>query len=83
VRIINTAIKTSVEPDGTRLVEVHQPLSKDINDDPKVLPIVLTEQMKQFQAAPETDATVMEEAMKHRSGMPIDVNAHTVATNEI
>lgn len=83
VRIINTAIKTSVEPDGTRLVEVHQPLSKDINDDPKVLPIVLTEQMKQFQAAPETDASIMEQAMKHRSGMPVDVNAHIAATNEI
>jgi len=83
VRIINTAIKTSVEPDGTRLVEVHQPLSKDINDDPKVLPILLTEQMKQFQSAPETDAVVMEQAMQHRSGMPVEVNAHSVPTNEI
>lgn len=83
VRIINTAIKTSIEPNGRRLVEVHQPLSKNINDDPQVLPITLTEQMKQFQAAPETDATVMEQAMLHRSGMPIEVNAHTVATNEI
>ena len=34
VRIINTPIKASVEPDGSRLVEVHQPLSKAIDDDP-------------------------------------------------
>ncbi len=76
VRIINTPIKTSVEPDGRRLVEVHQPLSKSINDDPKVLPILLNDRMKQFQAAPETDAQVMEQAMRQRSGMPVEVNAH-------
>jgi len=55
---------------------VHQPLSKSISDDPKVLPIVLSERMKQFRAAPETDAQVMEQAMQHRSGMPVEVNAH-------
>jgi len=76
VRIINTPIKVSVEPDGRRLVEVHQPLSKAIEDDPKVLPIVLSEQMKQFQGAPETDAQVMEQAMQQRSGMPVEVNSH-------
>jgi L,D-transpeptidase YcfS len=76
VRIINTAIKVSVEPDGRRLVEVHQPLSKAIDDDPQVLPILLNDQMKQFQAAQETDALIMEQAMQHRSGMPVEVNAH-------
>lgn len=79
VRIINTPIKVSVEPDGRRLVEVHQPLSKAIEDDPKVLPIVLNEQMKQFQSAPETDAQLMEQVMQHRSGMPVEVNAHEAA----
>ncbi|WP_408639731.1 L,D-transpeptidase LdtC [Dryocola boscaweniae] len=83
VRIINTPIKSSVEPDGQRLVEVHQPLSKSINDDPKVLPIVLNEQMKQFRAAPETDAQIMEQAMQHRSGMPVEVNAHAENANTI
>ncbi|NIY49275.1 L,D-transpeptidase LdtC [Cedecea colo] len=76
VRIINTPIKASVEPDGRRLVEVHQPLSKSINDDPKVLPILLNARMKQFQAAPETDAQIMARAMQHRSGMPVEINAH-------
>ncbi|WP_252363204.1 L,D-transpeptidase family protein, partial [Citrobacter sp. wls826] len=32
VNIINTPIKASVEPNGVRLVEVHQPLSEKIND---------------------------------------------------
>lgn len=83
VRIINTPIKASAEPDGRRLVEVHQPLSKSINDDPKVLPIQLNDRMKQFQAAPETDAQVMEQAMQHRSGMPVEVNAHEAASDTI
>ena len=30
VNIINTPVKVSVEPDGRRLVEIHQPLSKQI-----------------------------------------------------
>ncbi|MGM1331526.1 L,D-transpeptidase LdtC, partial [Klebsiella michiganensis] len=43
VTIINTPIKVSVEPNGTRLVEVHQPLSKHIDDDPQTLPITVTD----------------------------------------
>ncbi|VYU62318.1 L,D-transpeptidase family protein [Metakosakonia massiliensis] len=81
VNIINTPIKASVEPDGTRLVEVHQPLSKSIDDDPKTLPITLNAAMKGFRSAPESDAAVMDHAMEVRSGMPVDVTAHaTVQT---
>lgn len=83
VRIINTPVKVSIEPDGRRLVEVHQPLSKSIDDDPKVLPIELNEQMKQFQAASETDVQVMGQAMQHRSGMPVEVNSHADNLNTI
>jgi L,D-transpeptidase YcfS len=74
VNIINTPIKASVEPDGTRLVEVHQPLSESINDDPKTLPIPLNAAMKTFQA--ESDAAVMAQAIELRSGMPVDVTKH-------
>lgn len=83
VRIINDPIKTSVEPNGSRLVEVHQPLSESINDDPQLLPIQLNEQMKQFRSAQETDAGVMEQVMKHRSGMPVDVNDHSSEMEKI
>ncbi|MDT1795428.1 L,D-transpeptidase family protein, partial [Salmonella enterica subsp. enterica serovar Oslo] len=48
VNIINTPINASVEPGGVRLVEVHQPLSKNIGDDPQVLPIVLNGPMQAF-----------------------------------
>lgn len=76
VNIINTPIKASVEPNGVRLVEVHQPLSEKINDDPQLLPIVLNASMQTFKNATQTDSAVMEHAMEIRSGMPVDVTRH-------
>jgi len=74
VNILNTPIKVSEEPGGVRLVEIHQPLSKNINDDPQTLPIVLNATMQTFKAS--ADSAVMERAMEIRSGMPVDVTAH-------
>lgn len=76
VNIINTPIKASVEPDGRRLVEVHQPLSKSINDDPKTQPIVLNSTMEAFKADGQTNTALMDEVMQVRSGMPVDVTEH-------
>jgi L,D-transpeptidase YcfS len=76
VNIINTPIKASVEPNGVHLVEVHQPLSKNLDDDPKVLPITLNSTMTAFKDSPQTDAQVMEHVMEVRSGMPVDVTRH-------
>ncbi|WP_336854726.1 L,D-transpeptidase LdtC [Pseudescherichia vulneris] len=80
VNIINAPVKASVEPDGTRLVEVHQPLSKSINDDPKTQPLVLNASMESFKSAAETDAALMDEVMAVRSGMPVDVTQHKTAS---
>ena len=73
VNIINTPIKSSAEPDGTHLVEVHQPLSKHIDDNPQVMPIALSDAMRAFQQKPATDAALMERVMEARPGMPVDV----------
>lgn len=77
VNIINTPIKASVEPNGVRLVEVHQPLSKHLDDDPKVLPITLNGTLEAFKNAPQTNTQVMEHVMEVRSGMPVDVTRHS------
>ena len=74
VNIMNTPIKVSEEPGGIRLVEVHQPLSKQLNDDPQTLPIVLNASQQSFKTG--ADEAVMERAMEARSGMPIDVTRH-------
>lgn len=76
VNIINTPIKASIEPDGRHLVEVHQPLSENIADDPQRLPIVLNARLQAFKNASATDSVTMERAMEARSGMPVDVSRH-------
>ena len=76
VNIINTPIKVSEEPGGVRLVEIHQPLSKNINDDPQTLPINLNASMVSFKTNANTDGAVMERAMEARSGMPTYVTRH-------
>ncbi|MFK3706568.1 L,D-transpeptidase family protein [Klebsiella sp. NPDC088457] len=76
VNIINTPVKVSVEPDGTRLVEIHQPLSKRLDDDPQTLPIILNSAMEAFKQASGTNQEVMNRAIELRSGMPVDVTRH-------
>jgi L,D-transpeptidase YcfS len=76
VNIINTPIKASIEPGGVHLVEVHQPLSKQLDDDPQVLPIMLNSAMTAFKESPQTDAQVMEQVMEVRFGMPVNVTRH-------
>lgn len=74
VNIINAPLKVSSEPNGQRLVEVHQPLSKNIGDDPQTLPIVLNAEAQRFQQ--NADVAVMTRALEARSGMPVDVTPH-------
>lgn len=82
VNIINTPIKASVEPDGRRLVEVHQPLSKSIDDDPQLLPITLNPAMQAFRDSPNSEADVFEHAIEIRSGMPVDVTRHSAPASQ-
>ncbi len=82
VNIINTPIKASVEPDGRRLVEVHQPLSKSIDDDPQLLPITLNPAMQAFRDSPSSEADVFEHAIEIRSGMPVDVTRHSAPASQ-
>ena len=82
VNIINTPIKASIEPNGVHLVEVHQPLSEHIDDDPKTLPIVLNASMQAFSQSAGTDAEVMNKVMTVRSGMPVDVTRHHGVTQQ-
>lgn len=76
VNIINEPLKISSEPDGRQIVEVHQPLSKDINDDPQTLPINLNDGAQRFRSQPTVNGDVMNHAMELRSGMPVDVTRH-------
>jgi Uncharacterized protein conserved in bacteria len=82
VNIINTPIKASVEPGGVHLVEVHQPLSEHIDDDPQLLPINLNAAMTTFKEKARTDTAVMGYAMELRSGMPVNVTNYHGAVQQ-
>ena len=74
VQIVNEPIKVSVEPDGKRYVEVHQPLSRVASDDPQTMPIALSQNQKVFAADEQTDKAMLDSAIVRRSGMPVLVS---------
>lgn len=73
--IINEPVKASIEPDGRRWIEVHQPLSKRIDDDPKTQPIVLNDKLKAFEAAAQTHNEFVNKALTLRAGVPVEVSS--------
>lgn len=73
VKIIDEALKYSIEPDGQHYIEVHQPLSRKESDDPQTLPIHLTESMKSFIHDGRTDDIQANEQITRRAGYPINV----------
>lgn len=74
MQVINDPVKISVEPDGKRYVEVHQPLSRVESDDPQTMPITLSKTEKAFVGDAQTDKAVFDSAVVRRSGMPVLVN---------
>ncbi|MDR0807146.1 MAG: L,D-transpeptidase family protein [Enterobacteriaceae bacterium] len=74
VQIVNEPIKSTVEPDGNRYVEVHQPLSRSENDDPQTLPIYVSSSESAFINNPETNSAKVNAEIKRRSGLPLQVN---------
>ncbi|MDF1893550.1 L,D-transpeptidase family protein [Rahnella contaminans] len=81
VQIVNQPIKFDIEPDGKRYIEVHQPLSHTEKDDPQTKPILLTAAMKKFIKSDDTNAEIVKEAIRRRSGMPVVVSVGDKATD--
>ena len=71
VKIIATPAKYSIEPNGRKYIEVHQPLSRNELDDPQTVPIPLSSGMSEFISKDPTGKARNE--VSRRSGYPIDV----------
>lgn len=82
VQIINEPVKYSVEPDGKRYVEVHQPLSRVDSDDPQTMPIAISSSLRKFIDDSQTDAQVVQNAIVRRAGMPVIVSVGEAATEQ-
>ncbi|MCL1078860.1 LysM peptidoglycan-binding domain-containing protein [Parashewanella spongiae] len=76
VQFINNPVKVAVTPDGHRFIEVHEPLSKSIEDyeSNDVLPLEFTQKVKRFLANSETDSSLLKQVLEQRSGMPVRVD---------
>ncbi|MCD1126581.1 L,D-transpeptidase family protein [Jinshanibacter sp. LJY008] len=74
VQVVNEPIKVTVEPDGSRYVEIHQPLSKSENDDPQTKPIEINSTIATFINNPSTDSSRVNAEIERRSGLPLLVN---------
>ncbi|WP_023490345.1 L,D-transpeptidase family protein [Serratia sp. DD3] len=76
VQFINEPIKVSVEPDGSRYVEVHNPLSANEEQikskDP--VPLTITALVEKVLTDPAVNQSEVDTAMKARLGMPVKVN---------
>lgn len=84
VHIINEPVKVSLEPDGRRYIEVHQPLSQNENDDPQTKPIVLNSTVAEF--VEQTDVARAKVEIDRRAGYPVEIspkNATTAAGSAI
>ncbi|MBC1189099.1 MULTISPECIES: L,D-transpeptidase [Kluyvera] len=76
VQIIDQPVKYTVEPDGSRWVEVHEPLSRnrtEYESDNKV-PLPITPALRSFTQGEGVDGSRARGALERRSGMPVNIS---------
>lgn len=76
VEFINKPIKYTKTADGGIYIEVHQPLSRNMDEfeQDENQPFVLTEADRKFFADPEIDQSLLQQALHERSGRVIMLN---------
>ena len=76
VQFVNQPIKASVEPDGRRYLEVHQPLSRTQEEFDSSLPapLPMSQTVTRFIAHADSDSQLIKQALEQRSGMPIAIS---------
>ncbi|MFC3394454.1 L,D-transpeptidase family protein [Brenneria rubrifaciens] len=76
VQFINEPVKATVEPDGSRYVEVHNPLSRSVeefqSDSPA--PISITAKVNKVLADASVNTREVDQAIRSRSGSPVKIN---------
>lgn len=77
VQFINQPVKATIEPDGSRYVEVHNPLSttEEQFNSSAVVPISIPEVVSKIITDASVDQSSLNSALQQRSGMPVKINA--------
>lgn len=75
VKFINNPVKVVINSDGHRYIEVHEPLSKSVEDYESNgdLQLEFTQKAKRFIAHASTDSLLLKQVLEQRSGMPVRV----------
>ncbi|PWW10267.1 L,D-transpeptidase [Mangrovibacter plantisponsor] len=76
VQFIDEPVKATTEPDGSRFIEVHNPLSTTEAQmtNNEVVPIALTKSVQAVTNEPDVNQDVLSQAVEQRSGMPVRLN---------
>lgn len=76
VELINEPVKATVEPDGSRYVEVHNPLSSNEAEfnTANVSPLHLSQKIESFLRDKQVQPDVVEKALAMRAGLPVQIN---------
>ncbi|MGP6488886.1 L,D-transpeptidase family protein [Duffyella gerundensis] len=85
VQFIDQPIKASVEPDGSRYVEVHNPLSttEEQFTSREPVPLSITPAVSKVVVDASVDQAQIDAALKARTGMPVKVNAAASDINNV
>lgn len=76
VQFINEPVKATIEPDGSRYLEVHNPLSEnheEYNSEAPV-PVTIPASVEKIIAAEGNDQDIVSYSIMRRSGMPMKLN---------
>ena len=85
VQMIDQPVKVTVEPDGRRWLEVHEPLSRnraEFESDRKV-PLPMTPTLHNLTQGSDVDATKVSAALTRRSGMPVPISVEPGKTGQL
>jgi len=85
VQLIDRPVKVTIEPDGQRWLEVHEPLSRnraEFESDKKV-PLPMTPALNTATRGADVNASVASAALTRRSGMPVMVSAGAANTGQL
>ena len=76
VQLIDRPVKYSVEPDGSRWVEVHEPLSRNRSEyeSDRQVPLPVTPALRTFISGNDVDMSRGNQALERRSGMPVNIS---------
>lgn len=75
VQLIDQPVKTTIEPDGSRWVEVHEPLSRNRTEfeSSNKVPLPITPALRAQLKGAGVDTVRVDGALERRSGMPVNI----------